>query len=302
MLSISINSAGSSDASEALLRSLQRHQKNVSNLSSGSQISEISDDSAGFAVAFTLNNTSLRSKNIASNIANGLSYLEQQASGLQKISGLLSRMSELTTKMMDPSMDQTPSQADSANSPQSDIMQEMNSLRSELQAAFQEKFIETNVFHTLGAKEDLNVILSADAQQQITITQASFASYFDVNTLTMAGNPSWATLADGSPPTDVPSTLTDATQWGVSEFQTLLDGVSQMITDNASQQSQLRSALDNLAMSDHHLSDANSRIYDVDVAREVSHMARNQLLIDASASAMAQSNVTSAAVLKIITG
>lgn len=316
MLSISINSAGSNDASEALLRSLQRHQKNVSNLSSGSQISEISDDSAGFAVAFTLNNTSLRSKNIASNISSGLSYLEHQAAGIRKISELVSRMSELTTKMMDPTLEQS----DAVGSPQSDILRELNRMRLELWTTLQEKLGDQNLFSTDGNDHSLSIITSADGQSQITIAPQPFSMVTDPGTGTTTGVDQWLTLLGNFPPldepdgdgstntmgtlgvTDQPSTLTDSTSWGTVNFTGLLDEVSRMIADNGSQQARLHNALENLTTGTHHLNDANSRIYDVDVAREVSHMARNQLLIDASAAAMAQSNVTSAAVLKIITG
>jgi flagellin len=304
MLSISINSAGSTDASEALLRSLQRHQKNVSNLSSGSQISQISDDSAGFAVSFTLNNTSLRTKNIASNISNGLSYLEHQAAGLRKISELVGRMSELTTSMMDPA------KADADNNA---TLQEMNALRDELVTTLQGKFNELNLFYSplnQGSVDSIAVDISADSQRQITLSQSVFGEVFD-GSGNSVGSPSWSVLLGtlntsqpftGEPGlTETPGELT-GDLWGISGFTGLLEEVSRMIVDNASQQSQLRNAIDKLTTSDHHMGDAHSRIYDVDVAREVSHMARNQLLIDASASAMAQSNVTSAAVLKIITG
>ncbi len=302
MLSISINSSGSNDASEALLRSLQRHQKNVSNLSSGSQISEISDDSAGFAVAFTLKNTSLRSKNVASNIANGLSFLEHQAAGLEKVSNLVGRMSELTTAMMDPAKTAVD---------QDTHLQEINNLREELFTTLEDKFNGRDLFYTpytIGAPETLSVNVSADAQREVTLTQSAFTEVNDASG-NVVGSHAWASFLgnDPSPPhigesgfTQTPSDLTDF--WGTSGYTDLLQEVSRMIADNGSQQSQLHNALESLTLSDHHLSDANSRIYDVDVAREVSHMARNQLLIDASASAMAQSNVTSAAVLKIITG
>lgn len=316
MLSISANSVNPNDASGTLVASLQRHRKNVSKLSSGSRITDISDDSAGFAVAFTLNNTSLRSKNVASNISSGLSYLEHQADGIRKISDLVSRMSELTTRMMDPTLEQS----DALGSPQSDILRELNRMRSELWTTLQEKLGDQNLFSTDGIDHSLNIVTSADGQSQITIAPQPFAMITDVATGLSTGVNQWLTLLGNFPPldqpdgdgstntmgtpsvTDQPSTLIDSASWGTINFTGLLEEVSRMIADNGSMQTRLRNALESLNTNDHHLNDANSRIHDVDVAREVSHMARNQLLIDASASAMAQSNVTSAAVLKIITG
>jgi len=308
MLSISTNSASSIEASEALLSSLQRHQKSYSRLSSGSRIADISEDSAGFAVSFTLNNTSLRSKNVATNIASGLSFLEQQAAGLDNISDLVGRMSELAFSMADPAKIQSDTDTN-----QEFLLKEFNTLRENLYDTLQQKFNDQYLFATDSGEADLAVSLSADGQKQISLTRSVFTLTPD------GGTGAWATLLGSisrpdpqiTPPTphegipsvnDLPSNITDEASWGISGFSGLMEDLARMIADNASQQSQLRNALDNLTLSDHHLSDANSRIYDVDVAREVSHMARNQLLIDASASAMAQSNVTSAAVLKIITG
>jgi len=65
-------------------------------------------------------------------------------------------------------------------------------------------------------------------------------------------------------------------------------------------QNRLTSTIDNLAVQEENLSAANSRIRDTDVAQASSEMVRNQILLQASTSTLAQANQTNQMALKLI--
>jgi flagellin len=81
---INTNTAASI-ASNNLAASNAMLQRSLNRLSSGSKIVNASDDAGGVAVAARLSAAAKRSGAIASNIGNGLSYLQQQDSALKTV-------------------------------------------------------------------------------------------------------------------------------------------------------------------------------------------------------------------------
>jgi flagellin len=65
-------------------------------------------------------------------------------------------------------------------------------------------------------------------------------------------------------------------------------------------QNRLTSTVDNLAVSEENLSAANSRIRDTDVAQASAEMTRNNILLQASTSTLAQANQVNQLALKLI--
>jgi flagellin len=91
---------------------------------------------------------------------------------------------------------------------------------------------------------------------------------------------------------------------GAREALGLLDsaqnGVSGMRANLGALQNRLQSTVDNLAVSEENLSAANSRIRDTDVATASSEMTRNNILLQANTSTLAQANQTTQLALKLI--
>ena len=65
-------------------------------------------------------------------------------------------------------------------------------------------------------------------------------------------------------------------------------------------QNRLTSTVDNLGISEENLSAANSRIRDTDVAMATSEMTRNNILLQAGTSTLAQANQMNSIALKLI--
>ena len=76
--------------------------------------------------------------------------------------------------------------------------------------------------------------------------------------------------------------------------------VSAMRADFGAIQNRLQSTIGNIAVSVENLSAANSRIRDVDVAEETAELTRNNILLQAGTSVLAQANQTSNTALSLL--
>jgi flagellin len=107
-MSVLINTnTAASIASSNLSASNAMLQRSLNRLSSGSKIVNASDDAGGVAVAARLSSAAKRSGAVASNISNGLSFLQQQDSALKTVGKMLERMSELAQLNTDESKNST---------------------------------------------------------------------------------------------------------------------------------------------------------------------------------------------------
>jgi len=91
---------------------------------------------------------------------------------------------------------------------------------------------------------------------------------------------------------------------GAQDALTLLDGaqtnVNGMRANLGALQNRLVSTVDNLAVAEENMSASNSRIRDTDVAAASSEMTRNNILLQASTSTLAQANSVNQLALKLI--
>ncbi|MEY2986887.1 MAG: hypothetical protein RJB13_408, partial [Pseudomonadota bacterium] len=79
-------------------------------------------------------------------------------------------------------------------------------------------------------------------------------------------------------------------QMSLAKIDDALDYVSSLRGDLGAMQNRLISTINNIGISVENLSAANSRIKDVDIADESSELTRNNILMQAGTSVLAQSN------------
>ena len=99
---------------------------------------------------------------------------------------------------------------------------------------------------------------------------------------------------------DTPSNLVDPNALGgASFFEGMTQEVAQLTSANGSQQSQLKLALDHSRQTTLLMERAQSRIEDVDVATELTHLTRTNILMQSGSAMMTQANVAAQSVLKL---
>ena len=250
-------------------------QKSLDRLSSGRRITEPADDAGGLAVSMKLEHSGKVLQGVANNISNAISLLQVQDSALDSIGNIVSRIGELQGMYNDV----TKSTADKAL-----YDSEFTDLKAQITAiASNTTFNGINVF---GGAGNLEVFLNEDlstAGGSLTITDVDVDAATDMVALLAD-----ATLAD------IP---TDESAGDVSQT---LEEVAGHRATNGGEVRRLQYALANVQSQITNLSAANGRIVDVDIAAESSNLAKQQVLVQASAAMTAQANVANDVALMLL--
>jgi flagellin len=88
----------------------------------------------------------------------------------------------------------------------------------------------------------------------------------------------------------------------LSLLDTAIRGVAIQRANVGASQNRLVTTVDNLGIAFNNLSAANSRILDADVAEETAAMTRNNILLQAGISVLAQANTQPEAALQLLRG
>jgi flagellin len=274
-MGISINTnISASLSSQNLSKSNMLLQKSLQRLSSGSKIASASDDAGGLAVSQRLAAALKRTDAQSANVSNALSFLQTQDGSLKSASDVLERMSELRTL----ASDVTKTSGDINN-----YLTEFQALQAEFSKVMAESFNGTSLFTSGTATGSLTVALSEDGSQTMTITQVAMLTN------------NFTTVLGGS--------ISDIASFTNISTNAITSAISEMATNranNGAQASRLQFALDSLAINHTNLEAANSRIIDVDVAKETTMLARNNILVQAGSAMLSQANASAQIALKLL--
>lgn len=290
MISINTNTASSMAAynigntNAQLQRSLQR-------LSSGSRINSSFDDAGGLAVSMKLSASIRRTEATQANVNNTIALLQTQDGVLKNAEKVLVRMAELASL----ATDVTKSTNDLAL-----YQTEVNSLKLQLGSLITEDFNGISLFGgtstqtgAVGTNGSLTVYTSEDGGQSVAISQLNLAflsgTSGGVGTSVSAATDGVVNISTNALATTAVSTLTTAIQ-----------NLATMRATNGSQQQRLTFAADMLAINKVNLESANSRIADLDIASESANLARLNILQQAGTAMLAQANMSSQSVLRLL--
>jgi flagellin len=243
-------------------------QKSLARLSSGTKIVNPSDDAGGLAVSMRLSAAINRTDATSTNVSNAVSFLQTQDGSLATAGKVLDRISELKTL----SADVTKSTTDLDN-----YGVEFDALKSQLTSLATGTFNGVSLF----GGSTLSVTTSEDGSQTLNITQANLSTNVTSITGAAAGRAGLAALS-------------------VSTITTAITAVATSRAQNGAETSRLGFAAGVLATNRTNLEAANSRIIDVDVAFESTRLAKNNILVQAGTSMLAQANASSQAALRLL--
>jgi flagellin len=255
-----INTSNQMDTNSRLM------SKSLEKLSTGLRINRASDDAAGLSVSEGLRSQIRGSQMSQRNSDDSLAMLQIAESGAQEVVNSLQRMRELALQ--------------SANGTYSDtdreyIQQEFTQLTEEIN-----RIGEATTYNGIplinGEASDFTFQVSASASGSASSSTISFT------TLDLAS------IGDPSKVGSV-GTQTDA-QASVSLIDESLNQVLGLRSNIGSVMNRLDKTIANLGNMVSNLSDAESRIRDVDFATESTKFSRNQVLTQSSQSMLAQAN------------
>ena len=270
-------------------------QRSLARLSSGSRINSSYDDAGGLAVSMKLSAAIRRTEASQSNINNTLAMLQTQDGALKSAEKVLTRMSELIQL----SGDVTKSTNDRAL-----YQTEYESPQGQMVDLVDEQFNGVNMFtnggwnaqidNTSTSGNTLTVVLSQDGGQTTSITQSDLGSV-----AVYVGTASGAGL-NGVTTDDIFQNITTAAA-AITTVNQAIQNLASLRASNGSEQVRLTFAADMLAINRNNLQAANSQILDVDVAAESANLAKQNILQQAGTSMLAQANMSSQSVLRLLT-
>ncbi|QDK37274.1 flagellin [Bdellovibrio sp. NC01] len=248
----------------------------MAKLASGSRINKAADDAAGLAISERLK-AQIRSASQAQRNANdGISMIQTAEGGLNEVGNIIVRLRELAIQGSSDTVGETE---------RGMLNKEVVQLRSEIdRIAKSTTWGTTKLLDGSAPKFDFQVGINNNA---------------DTDRISFEAGAHSATLASlGLEGLDFSSKegSREALQ-KLDDAQTNVNGTRAYL---GALQNRLTSTSDNLGVMHENLSAANSRIRDTDVAATSSEMTRNNILMQAATSVLAQANQSNQLALKLI--
>lgn len=264
------------NAQRNLATSQRVMNKSMGQLASGSRINIAADDAAGLAISEKFK-ASIRSAAQAQRNANdGISMVQTAEGGLNEIGNIVTRLRELGIQAA----------SDTVGDVERGFLdKEVQQLKSEVQRiASVTTWGTTKLLDGSTPVFDFQVGLYNNSEED----RISFDSSSNVATLDALGISS------------IDYTSKEGAQSSLALLDKAQEGVNGMRANLGALQNRLTSTVDNLGVAQENMSAANSRIRDTDVAQASSEMTRNNILLQAGTSTLAQANQVNQLALKLI--
>jgi len=264
------------NAQRNLTDSQMRIQDSFAKLSSGSRINKSADDAAGLAISEHLKADIRSSRQANRNANDGISMVQVAEGGLNEISNIVTRLRELGIQASSDTIGDTE---------RGMVNVEVSQLKDEMQRiAVTTKWGSVNLLDGTAPQFDFQVgIHNNDTEDRISFKAGENSATID--SLGLSG-------------------IDYATKEGAQQALALLDEAHTRVNSTRANlgalQNRLNSTVTNLGISEENLSAANSRIRDTDIASATAEMTRNNVLLQASTSTLAQANQIPGIALKLL--
>ena len=310
-MAITINTnMAAARASYQLSKNNTALQKSLNRLASGSRITKPADDAGGLAVAMKLKGSINRLSGVEKNIGNAVSFLQVQDGILDSAGKIMDRMAELKSL----SQDVLKNSSDIAN-----YNSEFKSLQVQLYQIAQTKFNGVSLFGsgtsavfggTQSQDVTISIFTSANSEgggaPRISIHRSMLLSALTIQTTdTSLASAAWSSTLNSSGTTktfavSLTSSAMVLSDVSVGVFTQALENIATLRAENGAAVSRLEFAQESSAQRRTNLEAAHGRIMDVDIATESTQLAKYNILVQASASMLAQANQSSSVALMLL--
>ncbi|MCR5099332.1 MAG: flagellin [Lachnospiraceae bacterium] len=273
--------------------------KSTEKLSSGYKINRAADDAAGLSISEKMR-SQVRGLNRAStNAQDGISAVQTAEGALNEVHSILQRMNELATQAANDTNTSVDRKA---------IKAEINELTSEIN-----RISSTTQFNTMnlldGGFTGKNLQVGALSGQKIELNISSMSASGLGLTVDFQNGAATADPADGAL-TNGTTEFNPDSHLKVSSFQAAgstmkivqnaLERVSTQRSQLGATQNRLEHTIANLDTTAENTDSAESRIRETDIAKEMLTYSKNQILVQAGQSMLAQANQSTQGVLSIL--
>jgi flagellin len=268
-------------------------QGSMERLSSGKRINSAKDDAAGLAIS-TKMTAQIRGLNAAARNANdGISLAQTAEGALGQISNIVQRIRELAVQSANGTV---------TNTDRLGLDNESRALIDQIDTiASTTNFNGVSLLDGSATTISIQTGINATDTVAINLTDARSNTLNIKKAATQAGTPA---AAAGSPPVGGEIDLATAgnASAALAKLDTALNGIASARAQLGAGQNRLQVTVDNIASTVTNLTEARSRIEDVDFSAETTSLAKAQILSQASTAMIAQANQAQQGVLSLIKG
>ena len=252
----------------------------LSKLSSGLRINKAGDDAAGLAISEKMKSQIGGLTQAKRNAQDGISLVQTAEGALNESHSILERMRDLTVQGKNGTL---------TDEDRGSINKELKALHEELtRISDTTEFNTQNLLGKAGtANTSFTFQIGANAGQTISVTIDNMSGK---SLLTLEAD-NFSLSANGANADSLLQTI-DVAIKKVSDQRATLGAV----------QNRLEHTINNLTTTNENLSDANSRIRDVDMAEEMMTFTKSNILSQAATSMLAQANAMPNSVLNLLQG
>ena len=252
--------------------------KAMEKLSSGLRINRAGDDAAGLAISEKMRGQIRGLDQASRNAQDGISLIQTAEGALNETTNILQRMRELSVQAANDTNATTDRQA---------IKTELVALQDEIsRIADTTKFNGKNLINAAASKASLNIQVGANSGEMITIQLENMRATAVGVTTDLVTN-----VGSGS--------ATDANKL-TTAIDTALVKVSTQRAKFGAIQNRLEHTIKNVDNTSENLQAAESRVRDVDMAKEMMNYSKNNILNQAAQSMLAQANQQPQNVLNLL--
>ncbi len=277
--------------------------KSLEKLSSGYRINRAGDDAAGLAISEKMRAQITGLETAKKNAEDGVSLVQTAEGALTEVHSMLNRMVELATQAANGTY---------STSNRQEMQKEINRLNDEIDRISKtSNFNGTKLFTDFATGTSKEIILhvgdSHETANQLKVTFTGMNS----SSLGMvkAGTDGIKDIDDkkfkkelesGESLRNINVTDADKARHAISIANGAIDMVSSMRSDFGAMQNRLDHTINNLGVQHENISAAESRIRDVDMAKEMMAYTKNNILVQASQAMLAQANQVPQGVLQLL--
>lgn len=248
----------------------------LAKLSSGSRINKAGDDAAGLAISEKMKAQIGGLTQAKRNAQDGISLVQTAEGALNESHSILERMRDLTVQGKNGTL---------TDDDRASINKELSALHSELtRISTDTEFNTQKLLNSAGNKFTFQI--GANSGQVIGVTIGNMGGE------SLLGALASFTLGTGGANADTM----------LKSIDDAIKKVSDQRADLGAVQNRLEHTINNLTATNENLSEANSRIRDVDMAEEMMTFTKSNILSQAATSMLAQANAMPNSVLNLLQG
>ena len=300
--------------------------KSLEKLSSGYRINRAGDDAAGLAISEKMRAQITGLATAQKNANDGISLVQTAEGALTEVHSMLNRMVELATQSANGTYSTTNRQ---------EMQKEIKRLNEEIDRISKTaNFNGTKLFTVSGNSTGLDPTKNSGTTSGVATTQitlhvgdshetanqlkvtfqamssktlglhttnpTTFVKTLGTGTFTVSTSAPGNTGDKAVTINEIDLTKADSARHAISVAQAAIDMVSSMRSDFGAMQNRLDHTINNLSVQEENITAAESRIRDVDMAKEMMAYTKNNILVQSAQAMLAQANQVPQGVLQLL--